>query len=160
MKLLATLVLLLLMFIGAWLYLREGDKTTVVQTAVIGGETTETKVEVTKTDITQNGLSSLPVGFPSDIPVEVSNITESYRAAYQGKGLVQYTVSYTSEKSRESLWNSYSEFMNKSGYTIDKGSSSKSLGQIYGVKGIDSLSIIISVRGGLSLVQINLLDRQ
>lgn len=117
-------------------------------------------VEVVKTSIAETGGSKLPVGFPKEIPVEASNISESYRAVYASKGVTQYTVSYTSLEKREELWMLYSDFMQSTDYEVDTNVSSKSLGQITGTKNNDTLSAVVSVHGGLSLVQLNFLDRQ
>lgn len=103
--------------------------------------------------------SRLPAGFPRDIPVEEVNVTESYRAVYTENRAAQYTVSYTSNKSRDSLWDTYNSFMKGAGYAIETTGTSKSQGQLMGNKDNDTLSVIISARTGMTLVQINLLDR-
>jgi hypothetical protein len=157
MKWLLALAVLAVAAIGIWFSLN-GDKQTVKTVEKTpAGEVNE--IEVTKTDITQNGTTNLPVGFPSDIPVEANNLTESFRAAYQSRGIVQYSVSYTSLKTRDSLWDAYSSYMNGAGYAVDKTGTSKSLGQISGTKNGDSLSVVLSNHGGLTLVQINYVER-
>lgn len=116
-------------------------------------------VLVTEASLADTG-SKLPAGFPRDIPVEQINVTESYRAVYEERGATQYTVSYTSNKSRDALWDTYNSYLKSAGYSIDTTSTSKSQGQIMGSRENDTLFIIISARSGLTLVQINLLDRE
>jgi hypothetical protein len=142
---------------GIVYFSRPGAETGEMQTPA--DSESEVEVRVSKTDITQNGVSKLPSGFPKDIPVEVANITESYRATYSEKGITQYTVSYTSQESRDSLWDLYNNYLKTAGYTVDTRASSKSQGQITGVKNNDTLSTVISSRGNVTFVQINLLDR-
>ncbi|MBX4195881.1 hypothetical protein KW796_02950 [Candidatus Parcubacteria bacterium] len=155
-----SLLVAFIVILVAWYFIagngsdRAPDGTTSVTTKGEQGEVT-----VTNTDIAQNGVSRLPVGFPKGIPVEVPNITESYRVAFNSRGITQYSVSYTSVKTKDALWDLYSAFMKSSGYDIDKGSS-KSLGQISGTKNNDSLSIVISSNSSVSMVQLSLLDRE
>ncbi len=115
-------------------------------------------VTVAKTDVTKSG-SKLPQGFPNDIPVELVNVIDSYKAFYEKVQATQYTVSYTSDRDREDLWNMYSKFMNDSGYRIDVAQTSRGLGQISGAKGDDSLSVVVTSSNGVSLVQLSYLDR-
>ena len=157
MKFVSILVGVVVVIGVAWYFLMPVPAATPVKVKQVNSGVAE--VEVTKTDIAQNGISKLPVGFPKDIPVEVPNISESYRAVYASRGVTQYTVSYTSLKTREALWTTYSDFMNSAGYAVDKENSSKSLGQITGTKDNDTLSVVLSTHGGLSLAQLNFLDR-
>ena len=45
----------------------------------------------------------VPEGFPTDIPLELAGITESYSANYTDHGVIQYTVSYASTRSRSTI---------------------------------------------------------
>lgn len=156
MKALSLIALVAIIAVGAWFFLREARPEA---SAPIAAPVTEDKnIEVTETKPAETGRS-VPLGFPESIPVETNNITESLRVAYKEQGVTQYTVSYTSVKSRESLWDSYSSYMNKAGFAVDKASSSKSLGQLSGTKGSDTLSIVVSDHGDVTLVQINYLER-
>ncbi len=145
--------------LGAWLGIREikRAKLEAIPKEVV---TTEEKnsVEVTKTDITKTG-SKLPQGFPSDIPVETVTTGESFKAVYSDIGMTQYTLSYTSKKTKDQIWTIYDDYMKEAGYVVDKLSSSKSLGQISGTKQNDILSAIISSYNGTSLVQLSFQDR-
>ena len=161
MKFLSILIVGLVFLGGVWYFLMTRSMDTVSDLEP-GTSMTEVEkgIEVTKTDITQAGISKLPTGFPSAIPVEAPNVTESYRTVYKERGVTQYTVSYTSLKSRDALWDIYNDYMRSANYTLDTSATSKSLGQISGTTANnDTLSIIISARSGFTLVQISFLDR-
>ncbi|MEK7194411.1 MAG: hypothetical protein AAB660_01845 [Patescibacteria group bacterium] len=159
-NLLLGLVVVVVVALGLWFGIREIKKAN-LETIPEGAVTAEKKntVEVTKTDITKTG-SKLPQGFPSDIPVETVTAGESYKAQYSDIGMTQYTVSYTSKKSKDEIWTIYNDYMNGAGYAVDKVSSSKSLGQISGTKQNDIFSAIVSSYNGISLVQLSYQDRQ
>jgi hypothetical protein len=103
---------------------------------------------------------NLPTGFPSIIPVEKANITESYKAVYKNhNNATQYTISYTSKSSVAALWDTYADFLRKEGYVLDKLATDKNLGTISGTKGDNTLSVVLSRHDKVSLVQLNLLYR-
>src|SRR5258705_215550 len=144
MKLLSGLLILGIVIMLAWFYLSGAKDATNSGPLQALQTVTGQKIEVTKTDITQNGVSKLPVGFPPSIPMEAANITESYRTVYKEQGATQYSVSYTSLKGKDTLWDLYSKYLADAGYTVDKNASSKAMGQILGQKGSSSLSVIVS----------------
>jgi hypothetical protein len=115
-------------------------------------------VLVTQANIRDSGLK-VPAGFPASIPIEQANVTESYRAVYTEHNAVQYSVSYTSVKSKDALWDMYNSYLKSEGYLAEQGTS-KSQGQHIATKDGDTMSIVISTRGGSSLVQLSLLVRQ
>lgn len=158
MKFFALALVVVVVIGGVWLGFKYLKKTpgseSATQTSSKQGD-----IVVTKTDLTQSGGSRLPEGFPGNIPVEVATITEGYKAFYKNLNATQYTVSYTSKKSRDDLWTLYSNFMDTGGYTLDKTATSKSLGQLSGTHTGDNLMVIISVRSGLSFVQMSYTDR-
>ena len=155
MKFIVPVLVFVLIVLGGWLYFRESGSspkpTEQTVTTVTNG------VQVTKTDISKSG-SKLPEGFPEDIPVEAANIKDSYRAYYEKVKATQYTVSYVSKLSKDTLWKTYSDFMNGEDFKVDP-TSSRSIGQISGVKGDDSMSVVITANAGVTLVQIVYLDR-
>ncbi|MHB1330484.1 MAG: hypothetical protein ACYCY6_00740 [Minisyncoccota bacterium] len=165
-KIISVLILVILAA-GAFVYMsnymgksersgEEGDGNTEQEISSGSSET----VQVTETNITQGGISKLPSGFPSSIPVETINVKESYRVDYTDKGVTQYTVSYASMRTSGELWAVYYDFMNEEGYLIDEDVTSESLGQVTGFFNNDSLSVVISNQDGRSLVQMNLLVRK
>jgi len=160
MKFLAIGVVLLLIVGGAWFSYTNLNEQSIeenkIETTVVNKQE---GIQVTKTNVAENGGSRLPKGFPADIPVEMATVVDSYKSFYEKVATTQYAVSYTSKKTRDELWSIYDKYMKDSGYTIQTQTSSKSLGQISGMKGDDSLSAIISSQKGISLVQISYLDR-
>ncbi len=158
MKFLVIGAVLLLIVGGAWFSYTNLDKQPIEEKEITVVNKKE-GIEVTKTNVVESGGSRLPKGFPTDIPVEATTVGDSYKAFYEKVGVTQYTVSYTSNKTKNELWDIYDKFMQGAGYTIQPYSSVKSTGQISGMKGDDSLSIIISSQKSVSLVQISYLDR-
>ncbi len=129
-----------------------------IDVATTTPRTNNGNISVTKTDVAQNGGSKLPQGFPASIPVENLTIKDSYKAVYSNLSVTAYTVSYTSQKSRDDLWTTYDNYMNSTGYVIDRDSS-KSAGQISGTKDNNTLSVFVSAHNGISLVQISYVSR-
>ncbi len=156
-KLLLVIVIVAALALGGYLFLNRGADAPKDETP-IENVTKKDGVTVAKTDVTKSG-SKVPQGFPTDIPIESVNVTDSYKAFYERVQATQYTVNYTSDRDREDLWNMYSKFMNDSGYRIDVAQTSRGLGQISGSKGDDSLSIIVTSSNGITLVQLSYLDR-
>lgn len=156
MKALSLIVGIIIVGGAAWFFF--GREPEAASEPIVTPVEVDKNIEVIETDIAETG-QAVPLGFPESIPVESNNITESVRVAYKEQGVTQYTVSYTSMKSRESLWDLYSGYMGKAGFTVDKTTSSKSLGQLSGNKGNDTLSVAISDHGGVALVQLNYLER-
>jgi hypothetical protein len=163
-KFLVALVVVVLVLGGAWYFMMQSANVSAPADNDSNGTssqpTTQEEVIVTKVDTAEPGVSKLPAGFPSGVPVEQANVSESYRVVYSERGVTQYTVSYTSLKGRDALWDIYNDYLKSAGYSVDSGLTSKNQGQISGNKDGDSLSVIISQRNGVSFVQLNLLYRQ
>jgi len=115
-------------------------------------------IEVSK-NMAAASTSVLPEGLPSDIPLEKNHLTESYKALYKDSGVIAYTVSYTSKRSKADLWKMYSDFLTSSGYKIDKEVTNMNLGQISGSKGRDTLMVVVSSHDQVSIVQLNFIVR-
>lgn len=117
-------------------------------------------VTVKQAEATDIGKSlKLPTGFPSIIPVETMNVTESYSAFYQTHNSTQYTVTYTSTATIATKWDEYEAFMTKNGYTINKTTSIKSKGIVSGTKTGESLLVVINAQEGKTIVHITLLKQ-
>lgn len=155
MKFFVPIVIIVLVIIGGALFMRQSKETPFIEETA--KTNTNTTVKVTKTDILKTG-SRLPEGFPKEIPVESISIKDSYRAYYEKVKATQYTVSYTSERTKNDLWKTYSDYMEAESYIVSPASS-KTTGQISGTKGDDSLSVIVTNHNNVSLVQIVYLDR-
>ena len=78
-----------------------------------GPQITKENVVVKNTNLGAAGTaeSKLPEGFPSGIPVETAGVMESYSAVYQDRGLTQYAVSFTTDKSVVAVFGEYDLYM-------------------------------------------------
>ncbi len=104
----------------------------------------------------QTPESKLPEGFPSVIPIELANITESYSARYPDRGLTQYTVSFTSFVSANDKYVEYEQYMRSEGYSVVSNAANFSL---YGRKENDDLSVVIGENNGETKVSLTFIDR-
>lgn len=105
--------------------------------------------------------AKLPQGFPVGIPVEAANIVEAYSVpiTLNGQTLMQYTVSYTTEKSRQAKYDEYLSYMTRQGYDFGgRGQDARNF-TLYGIKDNDDLSVAVSPQEVGNLVQISFIDR-
>lgn len=159
MKIISSILIVLVAVLGGWYLLANDERGELPNNEEVSSIADTKEITVVNTNLTETG-SKLPAGFPESIPVEIANILESYRVVYNERGVTQYTVSYTSVKSRDSLWDAYNSYMKGNGFTVDTSISTKSGGQISGTNTAgDTLFVVLSVRSGSTLVQISLLDR-
>ena len=107
-------------------------------------------VEVLRADLSPTSSSKLLPGFPSSIPVEKENITDSYKADYTKHGVIQYTVNFTSSRTKDALWNEYVNFLKNNNYSVDPGVTSKAQGYIKGTKGNTEFNAVIFDQGNQS----------
>ena len=160
--LVALLVLLILAGGYIWFKNYKGHESVAPAGKIISDTETKPKdnVEVTQVDLNaENTEVRLPEGFPTNIPLEISGIFESYSAVYETQGVTQYTVSYNSSASKSAKWDEYNSFMTKESYAFDKNATSKSQGTLSGTKDKDSLLAVVSAKGDKTIVQLNLLRR-
>lgn len=159
MKFLAIGVFVVAILGGSWfIYTKYGSKQRVLPTSDFVFDK-ENDMKFVKTDVVKTGGSKLPVGFPADIPVESGAIEDSYKGQFSNVKATQYTVSYTSPKTKTDLLALYNKYMTDNGYTIQPQPTSQTILQTSGYKGNDSLSVVISSQKGISLVQISYVDR-
>ena len=118
------------------------------------------RVEVAHADLSSDSAVRIPLGFPSNIPLEEQNIKESYSVNYLDEGVTQFTVAYNSDFSREEILKIYSDFFLASGYTSGDGDRDESKGTIRGWRSGNKLSIAVSPYGEGSYVAINYIRRQ
>jgi len=118
-------------------------------------------VDVQQVNLAQatSAASKLPAGFPASIPVETAGIKESYKAVYTDHNVTQYTVSYSTAKSKDTLWRIYTDFGTANAFTVNASSTSRAQGVLDLRKGKDELNVVISSAGSGSLVQMTYLDR-
>jgi hypothetical protein len=134
------------------------ENTTPAPTVTVTGEPAN-NVEVTKADISAGSQTKLPEGFPTAIPIEQASITDSFRAVYKDQGVTQYTVSYTSKKTKDELWTIYTNYLAGASYKIDAANTNKTLGSIRASSDKNTISITISSNTSGSKVDVSLLAR-
>ena len=157
-------VIIILVLVSVWFMGRSKNPYTTPQATTTSDNTTEVKprsdVVVKQAEPTDTGKSlKLPAGFPTTIPVELANITESYSAFYQTHNTTQYTVSFISSESVGAKWDQYNAYMIQSGYTINKTSTIKSKGTLLGTKTGESLTIVITTQNNKTIVNLTLLKQ-
>lgn len=91
---------------------------------------------------TSTSKSKVPDGFPNDIPVESYNIVNAYKVNYESQGLTQFTISYTSSKTKDELFDLYYNYMNTANFALTANTSRK-LGQVVGTRAGSTLTINI-----------------
>ncbi|MHB0978272.1 MAG: hypothetical protein ACYC1K_02630 [Minisyncoccota bacterium] len=79
------------------------------------------KVTIEKIDFSKvENIGKLPDGFPTNIPVEKSNLIESTKITYSEQKSVLYSVSFNSARQSEELYAQYKDFLSaKNGFVID-----------------------------------------
>ena len=104
-----------------------------------------------------SGALSVPEGFPEDIPVETSTITESTTTNYPDRSATQLSVSYQSSKKPALKYQEYKDYMSQAGFTIKEGDVSSPVKIIFGTKSNINLTVAISGMADKTLVQISYL---
>lgn len=158
------LVLISLVFIG--IYIFNSSRSLFLSS-------NSTKVSTTTPNNSQGGVSAVenktttqfqktvPPGFPSDILVDPMRITLSNKTVFAGRNTSQYTVSYTSNLSRDALLKLYTESLTSAGYVINKDTDKaiSAAVPLNAVKRKNILFVTVLNSGKESLVQLNLLIR-
>jgi hypothetical protein len=104
--------------------------------------------------------SKLPPGFPAGIPVEQATLTESYKANYASNGVTQYSVAYTSAKTKDALWKIYTDYATSAGFTVS-ASANKAKGLFSATKANNQLSVVISTpTASGSFVQLTYIEKK
>jgi len=125
-----------------------------------GSSDGEINVSLNEIDISSvSEEEKLPEGFPKDVPVELSNIEDSYSAVYEDDGFTQNSITYTSSKTIAEIYSEYEGFMEDSGYEITDSSLASGVASLYASKDNDDLSVVIANVSGLSTVSVSYLDR-
>ncbi len=123
---------------------------------------TKENVQVKNTDLKSvtNEADKLPSGFPSFIPVETAQTTESYTMNFPDRKLTQYTVNFTTSKTLDQKYKEYSDFMNANGFVLKPGTDSAMTKTLFASKNNDDLLVVLSMVGKETTVQIAYVDRQ
>lgn len=103
------------------------------------------------------GKLSLPAEFPSSIPVETANITESATTRFPEQNAIQLSLSYKSSKSIIAKYEEYKAYMTEAGYSVTEGDARASVRSIFGTKADANFTVAISNSGSMTLVQISYL---
>ena len=111
-------------------------------------------VEIVNTPHKNNSLVP-PEGFPADIPVEKSKITESNLATYPEQGMVLRNLTFTSGKTKEQQRAVYVAYMQSAGYAVKEGENDLGVISLSGTKAGFNLNIVISQSSDSTLVQIS-----
>ena len=160
----AAVILVVLVFGYVWFLSRA--KAPVIQSPTASSTQTATQIKprsdvlVNSAQPTSTGKSlQLPTGFPTTIPVELGNITESFSAFYQTHNATQYTVTFTSAETVSAKWDEYSAYMTKAGYVMNKTATNKSKGTLSGSLAKDNLLIVITTENNKTTVHLTLLQQ-
>ncbi len=120
----------------------------------------EIDVSLNKVDVSAalTDEDKLPQGFSKDIPVELSNITESYSTEYKDAGFTQSSLSYTSDRTVEDLYKEYEAYMTSDGYDIYDSELSDDYASIDGSKGEIELSVVVDGLGETRVVSVSYVE--
>ncbi len=106
---------------------------------------TREKVEVTKIDLEKaEGKDKIPVDFPKEIPIQLTNVEDSFTMAYPERNVVVSGVTFKTSSSSNDIYEIYEGFMQASGYTVDVKNTDRDKGVLYGAKDGNVLGMIIT----------------
>jgi len=126
-------------------------------------EVTKEKTIVSVQDVSNlQGKEKLPVGFPQNIPIEIDSVTESIKTEFPDKGVVQYTVAYTSQASTTDIQKQYETFFETDSFVKKEiDNQVATLVQLHASKDTDDLSVVIEPKvDETNNVYVIFLDRQ
>jgi hypothetical protein len=113
-------------------------------------------VQVSNVDFANmTGTAKLPAGFPTDIPVELANITNSSTQYYPDKKTTLYSVSYTSAHQAEDLYQSYGAYLKKDNYAVGPTTDTATQLTYLAISPKGSLYIVIVPQSGGAKVQVS-----
>lgn len=101
-----------------------------------------------------NGIPAIPQDFPQEIPLEAGKVTKSATTFYLDQNAKQLSLSYQSGKTVVQKYAEYKNYLTQAGYQVTEGDSKAPIRSIYGTKGRNNLSFVISTVTGGTLVQI------
>lgn len=122
---------------------------------------TKDNVTLTKSDFRNaTGTNKFPTDFPKDIPADLSNISQSYSLNYVDDKVTLSGFIYTTNQSKNDLFNSYLQYVNKKNYIVTSKSNGTDGAYIVGKKDGDILSIKITEQNRNSTVTLGYTDKQ
>ncbi len=79
---------------------------------------TEPTIEAIDLSTAETDEAKLPVGFPTDLPLEYDNINESLSTTYSGDTTAQGSVVFNSPKTYSELRSDFDTYFEDNGYTV------------------------------------------
>lgn len=152
-KTILAVVVVLLVLALAYLVATKYDSKKVMEDAEKAKETEPLDVVVSYTERV-NGVLPTPPGFPTDIPVEKTDVVESAVTDYPTLGAKQLSLNYQTSKTVAAKLAEYRDYMKKTGYTITESNPASPVKALFGTKEEANLSVVISSYNGKTLVQI------
>lgn len=160
-KIIVLAIVFILLLVGAFYFLSMKKTPAPVQnTGTTGTEQnntglTQEKVEIKKTSLmTGNEANKLPKGYPMDLPVDTTNVTESYVAEYPNRNLTQYTLAFLTTKSVKEEVTMYVSAIEKAGYTFTSDGKNTAGGYLNAKKGKTTVSVNVGTTNGKTIVNI------
>lgn len=101
-----------------------------------------------------DGVFQAPEGFPTDIPLEQSNILESVTTNYPELGARQLSLTYESSQTVDEKYVEYKDYLTNAGYVVTEGDANSSVKAVFGTNDAVNLSVVISSYGEKTRVQI------
>lgn len=151
LKILLSILLLLLVLVGAYSWLNS-DR--VEPQLAVEQVVEEEEVTIERAEMISATAYQAPSGFPQAIPVE-PEIFESVKMTYNQEDVEQYTVKYLSQAAAGAKWDEYNKFLTDNDYTLVPESTDKSRGIIYGLKDNTGLLVNVSSQSGTTTVELN-----
>ncbi len=153
-KTLIAVVVVLVILAAGYLLATKYDKRMGIKDGDKASETIPLEVSVTHTERV-NGVLPPPPGFPSDIPVEKTDIRESATTQYPTLDAKQLSLNYQTSKTVAQKLTEYRDYMKKAGYSVSESSASAPVKALFGTKDDANLTVVISNAGsGKTLVQV------
>ncbi len=141
------LLVLLIIVAGAAVWFKKYNNST----------NTREKIEVTKVDLEKaEGKDKVPVDFPKEIPLQLTDVEDSFTMSYPERNVVVTGVTFKTFRSANDIYETYNGFMQTSGYTVDVKNTDRDRGVLYGAKDGNVLGMIISSEeaGSMRRVQV------
>jgi hypothetical protein len=103
------------------------------------------RVKLSQVDLSKaEPNEKIPANFPKDIPVELTDITESYDMEYPARGVIISGITFNTARPPFEIFNFYKQTLIQLGYAIDDSSTNQDRGILYAKKGGDVLAMAIN----------------
>lgn len=103
------------------------------------------KVKYSQVDLSKaEANEKIPVNFPKDIPVELTDVTDSYNVEYPDRGIIISGVTFNTLRPPFEIFNFYKQTLIQLGYEINDVSTNQDRGILYARKGEDVFGVTIN----------------